>query len=162
MPTIKSSASDKTITLDNSKPTFFVQTREGLGVSNESSKDSFGSLYYAKRETILVVGSTKRILINGCLVSLFKIIREGDVIRFGEEDWNFYEIKKEILDANSIIVKKKKQCLVCRNQFKSKEIVVYCPSCNTPHHENCWIDQKGRCANGKACDYQAPWAEDKA
>ncbi len=161
MPTIKSSSSDQTLTLDNSKPTYFIQTQGRLGISNEPSKDSFGSLYFSKRETVLVTGSTKPIFINGRLVSLFKIIREGDVIRFGEEDWIFYEIKKEILDGNSIIVKQKKQCLVCRNQFKPKDIVVYCPSCNTPHHENCWVDQKGRCANGKACDYQAPWAEDK-
>jgi hypothetical protein len=163
MPTLKSSSSAKVLVLDRSKPIFFIQTSKDLDISNEASGSSLGSLYYAKRDIVLIAGNVKRLFVNGCLVSLFKIIRERDVIKFGEEDWTFYEIERRILDTNSDLVKQKKQCIVCGKQFKVNDAIVICPNpvCHASHHVECWKFQKGRCANGKICDYQEPRADDK-
>lgn len=36
-----------------------------------------------------------------------------------------------------------KQCPPCRRGVEVGEIIVLCPLCKTPHHEDCWYDNGG-------------------
>lgn len=41
-----------------------------------------------------------------------------------------------------------KVCPYCKKDIQEDESVKVCPICNAVHHENCWAEHDGRCANG--------------
>ena len=43
-------------------------------------------------------------------------------------------------------------CARCKQDFSESDEVVYCPSCETYHHQECW-DKAGGCANPKCEEY---------
>lgn len=38
------------------------------------------------------------------------------------------------------------QCVSCKNTFTENDDVVVCPTCGSPHHRDCWLNE-GKCAN---------------
>lgn len=149
----------KRILLDDAPVRYLSDTGYVLRPVPELTSDTHVAVYRSKRYVVLLNLGHQSLYVNQCKVALFKIIREGDQLTIGQHDYTFRELIKEVLDADSTLVRQKKRCLVDGTPFRPGDIVVYCPSCNTPHHEPCWQYQKGRCANGAVCQYQAPWAE---
>lgn len=43
-----------------------------------------------------------------------------------------------------------KTCPYCKTEIKEDDIVKVCPSCGIPHHEACWIENKGCTTSGCA------------
>lgn len=128
-----------------------------LATAPQESPAAIAAFYHSKRYFVLVALSS--VFVNRCKVSMIRIIREGDQLDLGNQSAVFHELTTEVLTDGSELISSGRRCLVDRSLFKAGDSVVYCPSCHTPHHQRCWEYQKGRCANGRVCDYQAPWDE---
>ena len=131
----------------------------GLEIGPVVQPYALAAFFHSKRYFVLVGLAYRSAFVNQCKVTMFQIVREGDLVSVGPHTFTFRELTTETLHADSELVVSRKRCLVDGLPFRSNDKVVFCPSCNTPHHERCWQFQKGRCANGSICQYQAPWDE---
>ena len=151
----------KKLLLEASEVSYLVDRGPEPTIEKAATSAALGGFYHVRRTGFVVLSQTPHVLlVNQCKVTLFKILREGDGLEIGETyKFIFHELNREILNTKSAVVVQKQRCLVDRQMFKASEAVVYCPACGMAHHESCWQRQKGRCANGKVCQYQAPWDE---
>jgi hypothetical protein len=147
------------IPLNPQTTTYVVSDGTRLTTAPKVSPEAIAAFYHSKHHFVLLALGRTAVFVNQCKVSMMKIIREGDHLDFGNQSAVFHELTTGVLAEGSELITTGRRCLVDRGLFKAGDSVVYCPSCHTPHHERCWRYQKGRCANGRLCDYQAPWDE---
>src|SRR5215469_7921583 len=147
------------IPLNPQATTYIVSDGTQLTTIPQESPETIAAFYHSKRYFVLLAPGRTSVFVNQCKVSMMKIIREGDHLDFGAQSADFHELTIVVLTEGSELITNGRRCLVDRSLFKGGDSVVYCPSCHTPLHERCWHYQKGRCANGRVCDYQAPWDE---
>jgi hypothetical protein len=139
--------------------TYLEDSGKGLEPISELTPNAVAAVYRSKRNIVLLNLRSSSLYVNQCKVALFRIVREGDQLQIDAYKVLFRELHKEVLTPDSSVVHQKLRCLVDAKPFQVGDSVVFCPSCGTPHHERCWQYQKGRCANGKVCQYQTPSAE---
>jgi len=145
------------IPLNHQAITYITADAAQLATVPNGIPAAIAAFYPSKHHFVLLSLSQTPVFVNQCRVSMLKIIREGDHLAIGPQSAFFHELTKEVLQNGSALITSGRSCLVCRDIFKSGDSVAYCPSCHTPHHARCWEFQRGRCANGRVCDYQVPW-----
>lgn len=133
---------------------------QGYRPAAEPGSQTVAGFYHSLKFNVVLSFPSQILLLNQCKVTLFKIIREGDVLSVGSSEFSFHEISNNILSSESEPVKKKMRCTVCRKIFESGEEVIACPNpkCARIYHKHCWEFQKGRCPN-RFCGYQSLWVE---
>jgi hypothetical protein len=140
--------------------TYLENNEQIFNSATELTSQTVAGFYHSNSmggNVVLSVPS-QPLFVNRCKVTLFKIVREGDILTFGSTEFHFHEISKAILTSESDSVVQQQRCTICRKLFKAGDEVVYCPKCNRMYHQHCWAYQKGRCPN-RFCQYQALWNE---
>jgi hypothetical protein len=131
---------------------------QGFRPEAEPTPQTVASFYHSLKFNVVLSFPSQVLFVNQCKVTLFKIIREGDVLSIGSTEFTFHEIWKEVLSSESEPVRQKTRCTVCRKIFEPGAEVVSCPKCERLYHKHCWEYQKGRCPN-RFCQYQSLWVE---
>lgn len=131
---------------------------QGFRPAAELTPQTIASFYHSLKFNVVLSFPSQMLFVNQCKVTLFKIIREGDVLSIGSTEFTFHEISKSVLSSESEQVQKQIACEICLDVFKPEEEVISCPKCNTMYHNDCWEYMKGRCPN-RFCQYQSLWVE---
>lgn len=148
----------KRIPLHPQAITYIVCDGPRFELTKETGPNVHAAFYRSKRHFVLLSLSKATVFVNECKISHLKIIREDDHLSIGGHNLTFRELTTEVLGADGPLIQGETICLVDGQPFKAGDRVVYCPACQTAHHERCWNLMKGRCAS-RLCDYQAPWDE---
>lgn len=152
MAVFKSLTNQNTFSLPAGKVIYIFRANEGLNATLDE-RDVFEYIIYrSKRDAVMIVEPTNRIFLNDSLVSLAKIIHDGDIIKIADDRWQFIEITKESLDERTL-AEIKKDCAVCGDEFVSRDEVIQCPSCFSYYHYLCWEYVGGQCPN-RMCSYK--------
>lgn len=105
---------------------------------------------------VIVAEIEKAVKVNHVPVFGLHVLRDTDCIKTEQEELWFYEwIRQEItVDSRLVGV----PCAFCTVTFVPGDPVMFCPKCDTPMHEACWIARKdiGEGCIEPNCGYMPP------
>lgn len=148
-----------TVELQNEGITYLTIDNGRLVSRSIRSDSSPAALLRTELGWVVLDYSGYRTFVNGLRVADCKKICEGDAIQIGPFTTILYEIRTEVLTGDSSAVIETAVCGFCQCDFAPNDTVVYCPACDSPHHQECWHDNHESCAASLRCKYEKPRRE---
>ncbi len=90
--------------------------------------------------------------VNQVPVIELKLLDHNDSIAKDDILLHFIEESSEIIAESSVLIKEKKSCPICQQDFEIGDEVIFCPKCGQAHHLLCW-EEFGRCGSYPPCGY---------
>src|SRR5262249_1644213 len=86
---------------------------------------------------MLINLSGSRTRVNGREVVSVKVLRQRDELQLGQVRLKLWELRLTPLSQGDRSVGS--ECVICREAFKERDEVFFCPRCAMPHHRDCWF-----------------------
>lgn len=125
--------------------------------SDEDIQESLAQIIRAENGFYaLIVQRGKDVKVNDVPVFVLHILRDADRIQAEQEELQFYEwIRQKVVPDSQLLGS---SCLFCSIPFQVEDQVIYCPKCDTPMHDYCWVSREdvGEGCIVPNCGYMPP------